>query len=286
MFQFWIRLRLIQILVDLCLLLSVFVLVYFWRVGWVFSSDLMFWEYFLHAVLAVGVWIGFMLFAMYYRIPPRSGGRGWFDIILAPVGGIISSGFLVVVYFFARSEVFSRWISLGVFVFGVLVLLLSRAFFLMLLRRAKRNKIGCYRTLVVGGNRISEHLVGALNTNTYSLHDVVGVIEPYGIYKDYKGAKVLGKLNKLEEVCEAENITAIIQCDAFEHTLSLISFCEEKNIKFELDPAWRGVFEKNLRIRETAGVKLLSFVKRDHETSSKKSFYKMVDIVLDQFFGV
>ena len=90
----------------------------------------------------------------------------------------------------------------------------------------------------------------------------------------------------MTEVCEKENVTAIIQCDAYEHTLNIISLCEEKNIKYQFDPALRGIYEKNLRIREVAGQTMISFVKRDFDSSKKRTVYALFDRVLKQVFDV
>lgn len=286
MFKRYILFRSSQVLLDFLLIYVAFLFTYFWRVGWVFSTDLMFQTFAVFAFFACGVWISFLLFTKYYRIPPRSGVRVWFDVALVVLGGLLANGFLVVTYFFSRAEVFSRMISVVGFVVGVLLLLLSQVFFRMLLRRFKQKSQQVYRTLIIGANRVAEHLVSAINSNPYVLNKVIGVIDPYGLYKDFQGAEILGKLNKLEDVCRAHEVNAIIQCDGFEHTLSLIGFCEEQKIKFEVDPALRGVFEKNLRIRETSGVNLISYVKRDFDSQSKRGIYRVIDFLLRQVFDV
>ena len=261
MFRYWINIRLAHIFVDFVLLLFIFCLVYFWRVDWVFSTDLVFQTFFLFSFLGCGLWIGFLMVLKYYRIPPRSGKRFIFDLGLMGGGGIIANSFMIVVYFFTRAELFSRWISVFCFFFGVLLLFWTRIIFLSFLRRAKRKEMGCYRTLIIGGNRIGERLVQSIGRNKYSLHKIVGVIDPYGVYKNFQGARVFGKLNKLETVCDEENITALIQCDAFEHAINLIALCEERGMSYEFDPALRGVFEDSLRVRETSGARLCSFHK-------------------------
>ncbi len=139
--------------------------------------------------------------------------------------------------------------------------------------------------MIVGSNRVAERLIYAIEKNPYAPYKIIGVIDPYGLSKEIKHSKILGKLDKLETICETEKVTAIIQCDAFEHTLNLISLCTEKDIKFQFDPALRGIFEENLRIREVAGINLISFAKRDFG-GTKKLRYRVIDFVLRQVFDV
>ena len=75
-------------------------------------------------------------------------------------------------------------------------------------------------------------IIKSIKQDKYAPHKVIGVIDPYGLEKNIKGSEILGKLNKLESLCKKENISEIIQCDGFEHTLNLISLCDEKKIKF------------------------------------------------------
>ena len=52
---------------------------------------------------------------------------------------------------------------------------------------------------------------------------------------------------------------------------------EEKDIKFQFDPALRGVYEDNLRIREVGGQAMISFVKRDFKNEKQRGKYRLID---------
>ena len=236
--------------------------------------------------------LGFSFFPKYYRIPPRSGARQSFDLLLAVFGGALAVGILIVTYFFPREILFSRLIGVYIFVFGIIWLFLTQWLFRLLLAWAKRHEKNIYKTIVVGANRVSEKLIQAIEANPYAPYKIVGVIDPYGMCKtsnfnlhSSNPVPLLGKLDRLESVCQEKGITALIQCDGFEHTLNLISLCNEKNIKFQFDPALRGVFEENLRIREVAGVTMISFVQRDF-SGRKKFIFRFIDWALRQVFDV
>ncbi len=292
----WISLRVVHIVLDLLGLYASFLLAYFVRVGWIFSTDFPFPLFALLSLGATVVWIGFLLLAKYYRIPPRSGGRVWFDIFLAVLGGVVAVGMLIVTYFFPREVLFSRLIGVYVFAFGVAWLLITQFLFRYFLALLKKKDKAVYRTLIVGANRIAEKLISSIENNSYAPYRIVGVIDPYGLYKssifNFQSSKkekgnvpMLGKLDRLEKICDDQKITALIQCDAFEHTLNLISFCDEKNIKFQFVPALRGIFEENLRLREVAGRTMISFVQRNY-TGTQKLKFRLVDWILRQVFDV
>ncbi|MCF7918171.1 hypothetical protein K9L27_04235 [Candidatus Gracilibacteria bacterium] len=290
----WIYLRIVQILVDLLGVYGAFLLSYFLRVGWILSTDFPFRPFACASIFSVIFWIGFLILSKYYRIPPRSGGRVGYDFLLALLGGSIGVGLMIVTYFFRSELFFSRLINIYSIFFGSLFLFLSQLVFRSLMALQKKRGKDVYRTLIVGANRVAEKLIQSIETNAYAPYRVVGVIDPYGLYKNSKFkisnskkdmVPLLGKLDKLEIVCHQQKITALIQCDAFEHTINLISFCDENNIKFQFDPALRGIYEENLRIREVAGQTLISFVQRDY-SGTKKTTYRIIDWILRQVFDV
>lgn len=280
----WIWLRIIQILLDIVIVWAMFLLAYFLRVHWIFSSDFPFELFALLSGAATLVWIGFLAFVKTYRLPPRSGARAWYDIILVLVGGVIAVGFLIVSYFFPREILFSRLIGVYALLLASLWLVVSQKIFRILLAKAKKRGKG-HNTLIIGANRVSEQFVARVKADRFAPFQIVGVIDPYGLVKDFNGAPLLGKLDQLESVCAKEAVTAIVQCDAFEHTLSLVSFCEEKDIKFQFLPSLRGVFEENLRLREIAGIRVGSLVQRNYSGIQKTKF-RFIDWLLRQVLDI
>lgn len=284
MSQTWIWRRMMQIVIDLILLWGMFVLAYFVRVNWLFSSDFLFTPFALTSLVAALSWIGILSLSKVYRLPPRSGGRRWFDVSMILTGGIVAVGILIVLYFFQRELIFSRLLGVYALAFGSVWLLVSQKIFRLWLATNKSHGKG-YRTLIIGANRVSEKFVSKVQKDNYAPYQIIGVIDPYGLAKTFTGTKLLGKLDQLETVCEKEKINAIVQCDAFEHTLSIVSFCEQKDIKFQFLPSLRGVFEDNLRLREIAGIRVGSLVKRDYD-GMKRTKFRLIDMILRQIFDV
>lgn len=284
---FW---RTLHILLDTMLLLSAFLLAYFIQVGWVLATDFSFARYFLLSMVGVFVWMSFLLMAKYYRLPPRHGRRAWFDWLLLVMGGGIAVGVLIVGYFFPWGILFSRWIPVMIIFFGVAFLWGTHAAFIYRLKYFNAHSDQVYQTLIVGANRVAESLIQKIMSNQLAPYRVVAAIDPYGLNKSkeltqYK-IPIIGKLDKLQPAIDQRGITAVIQCDAFEHTLNILSLCDEQHIKYEFVPALRGINEKSLRIRELSGVTLISYAKRDYEKRPTQFGYRWGDIILRQIFGI
>ena len=284
MSQTWIWRRMIQIVLDLFIVWGMFLLAYFVRVEWVFSTDLLFQPFAITSLAASVAWVGILALSKVYRLPPRSGARRGFDVAMILTGGVVAVGVLIVLYFFQQELVFSRLLGIYALAFGSVWLLISQKIFRLWLANAKIKGRG-YRTLIIGANRVSEKFVSRVQYDNYAPFQIVGVIDPYGLAKTFTGTKLLGKLDQLETVCAKEKITAIVQCDAFEHTLSIVSFCEEHDIKFQFLPSLRGVFEDNLRLREIAGIRVGSLVQRNYKGVQLTKF-RLIDALLRQIFDV
>lgn len=286
MFRTLIYLRFGNIFLDFLLINLAFSLAYFVRVGWIFSTDFEYMPYALTSLGASIFWLFFLLFARYYKIPPRYGKKQIYNIILSGLGGILSVATLILIYYFQRELLPSRLITLYILIFGTFFLTLSSALFRALLRWQKQRSILTYRTLIIGANPVSEKMIDRIKNNPYALHQIIGVVDPYGVYKSIEGSEILGKLDKLEVLCQTHNINCILQCDAYEQALSIIAFCEDKNVKYEALINLRGIMEENVRLRNIADKTVLSYVDRNFESSTKKHRYRIFDAVLHQVFDI
>ena len=281
----WIWVRLAQMGFDFCVIYAAFLLAYFWRVGWVFSTDFDFGVFATISFFAAGLWSGFLVLTKYYRLPIRSGKRAFFDFVLIFLGGVIGVSFLILAYFFNRELFFSRLINGYVIFFGGGGLILSQMLFRTILAHLRKNQAHVYRTLIIGANRVAERIIRSIENDRFAPHRVVGVIDPYGLEKNIGNLQISGKLDRLESICQQKKVSEIIQCDGFEHTINVISFCERAGIKYQFEPALRGIFEENLRVRDVAGYPMISFVQRDF-SGAKKKWWKILDFLQRQIFDI
>lgn len=269
-------------LLDGVLLWGSFVLAYFLRVGFIFSTDVVFEPYALVSFFASGIWVLVLMLTRYYTIPPMGPRK---SLLVIALGGACATGFLLAAYFFNVGGFFSRLMNLYAFGFGVVALLITDGLFRAYAKKIKASKKYTHKTLIIGANRIAERIIQRVNKDPFAAYEFVGVLAPYGLHKNIKGSKVLGKLNMFEDICKNEGVTAVIQCDGFEHTISIISYCDENNIQFQFVPSLRGIFEENLRIRRVAETQMISFVQRDF-SGKKKTLYWWIDAALQHVFDI
>ena len=107
MIRKWVIWRCWQIMIDFLGILLSFVLAYFVRVGWIFSSEFQITPYIYYAAMSSLVWSGLLVMGKLYRIPPKN--NHWIipEIIKILSAGIVGIGALVVSYFFQRELFFS-----------------------------------------------------------------------------------------------------------------------------------------------------------------------------------
>ena len=105
--------RFIHIIIDFLGIFSAFLLAYFLRIGWIFSSDFLFWPYAKASFFASIIWVLFLLFTRFYKIfPENSRTEKLLQGFKIFGGGVLAVGFLIVFYFFKSDLFFSRMINL------------------------------------------------------------------------------------------------------------------------------------------------------------------------------
>lgn len=225
--------RLWHILFDVALVFSAFILGYFIRVNFVMSTEVPFWPYAGIAVLAAGAWAGIMAAGGYYKLQTSStGALRWLLRIAGGFGGI---AVLMGGHFFWQKLLFSRLMSFYSLIFGLIVLLLSFWMFEQYCIAQKTNpqkQKNLKKTLIVGGGRNAEEIIEEIKKDPYAGLQVVGVIDPSGIYKTVKGAEVLGKMNKIESIIMSENIDFILQVNGFEQAENIASLAIKKGLSY------------------------------------------------------
>jgi FlaA1/EpsC-like NDP-sugar epimerase len=275
-------LRVLHIVADGMLIWGSFVLAYFIRVGFIFSTDVPFGPYAWVSLFAAAVWSLVLLLTRYYKVPPLG---IWKSMIFVFLGAACSTGFLLAAYFFNVGGFFSRLMTLYAIGLAFCALASTNGIFRAYAGHMKKHSKYLHKTLIIGANRIAERLIDRINKDPFAAYEIVGVLDPYGIHKKIEHSTILGKMNAFEYVCEREKVTAVIQCDGFEHTISIISYCDENKIQFQFVPSLRGVFEDNLRMRRIAQTHMISFVQRDF-VGSKKTAYWWIDAILWHVFDI
>lgn len=235
------KLRFVLAVVDYGVVLGAFVLAYWLRLGTFARTDFLFNDYLQVAGVASLVWlvvlIGFRAYALGRKLLC---GFTVSRILLANVVGV---AFFVLLFYFWKYEFYSRWLIVYTFVLASGLVLLTHFLAGVVRRILVGRGIGLTRILVIGTNRPAEKIIRHL-IDSHSSYRPVAILDAYGSsQKEIAGVPVLGKLNKLEAVAEQKEIEMLIQADDVEHTFNLVSFCQEKGIRYLLLPNLLGMVQ-------------------------------------------
>ena len=252
-----------QILLDAFYIFIAFALAYVIRIGSFQSSDFPFWPYISISFSVTIAWIGFLIFARVYTFDQNPKTFRHFQRIV--FGGIVGISAFSLTFFFTQKVFFSRLILVYLFLFATFFLVLNHLFFHWISKELHKKGIGVARTLIIGTNRRAIELIHHLITNG-SYHHPVAILDGYGSkQKEIKNVPVLGKLDVLEKVVEENNIDQIIQTDNIEHTINLIQFSKQKNLRYAMLPSLLGMFEGTEKVARIEGIPIV-------RVESKKSF--------------
>jgi FlaA1/EpsC-like NDP-sugar epimerase len=246
-----IKLKILQIAVDALLVFSAFMLAYFLRVGFIFSTDFPFGKYVSIAAITVPVTLVFMFFARAYKLTQQV--NSWRHVERVAFVAIENVAVFIVLYYFAFRQFFSRMILVYIFVFTFVLVYLWHQLFRWILQKSSEREIGVYRTLVIGANRPAEEIIKRLVLAQSHLKPVA-IIDASGTGKTIiAGVPVVGKMDMFERAIAAHRIDHILQTDHLEQTLNIINYALQNNIKYVMTPELLGIFQGHQTMEEIEG---------------------------------
>jgi exopolysaccharide biosynthesis polyprenyl glycosylphosphotransferase len=241
-----------------------------WVANWrpvLFSINLPFERYF-GLVLLISIFL-LALFAIsgLYKIRRANGIlEDLAHIFIATSAGLA----LVIIYSFARREwfdsrflIFAAWILAVLFViFGRIILRAIQKFLV------RRYQIGSHNVLVIGGDGISEDMIGEIKGRPSLGYNLVRYFSDLD-------------LEKIKEATKQETVDDIILANpdfAREQVLGLVDFCEEQHINFKFVPNLFQTLTINIDF-DTLGALPLIELKRTALDGWGKIIKRLVDIL-------
>lgn len=239
------------LLTDLLIFIGSYVLAYFLRVGWIFSSDFPFDRYIVTAVLVSPLWLITLastrtFFLTHRQTTPRNG-------TYIAYAGIVGIALFTLVYYFEYTEFFSRALLLSALVLQIVLTWVWHIAYDAFRRNRLRASPPAFPTLLVGVTRETATLIKHLRDRRSALVPVA-ILENRGIKeKEIEGVPVIGKLNKLDETLTSKHITHLIQCSDLEQSINLLSACRKEGITYMLLPSVLGIIERDEHIESLEG---------------------------------
>jgi len=257
-----IYLKVLQVVVDALLILAAFVLAYFLRIGFYFSTEFSFQNYALIALATLPITLLFMFFIRAYKLSQQI----WSVRHLQRLTFVaLENVFLfMILYYFTFREFFSRLILIYLFFLTLAFTYAWHLCFRWILKKASSKEMGIYRALIIGTNRPAEAIVRMLITEKSHIKPVAAINAHGGSKKMLHGVPVVGKMNLFEKTIADHDIDIIIQVDHLEQSLNIINYALANNIKYLMPPELLGIFQGHQAIEEVEGMPFLKVHKKKH----------------------
>lgn len=246
---------------DVLIFLASYLLAYFLRVGFIFSTDFPIDRYLLTVILVSPVWLALLIGTRTFALMRKQLSLRTLSYI--GIAAIAALSLFLLSYYFLYGLFFSRLLLVYALLLSIILPWGWHLFFGWLSRTMMRGKTPTYPTLIIGATREAAALIRSMNANKSPLTPVA-ILDGRGTKETaIDGVPVEGKLNKLEETIRKYNITHLIQCSDLEQSINLLSACENLGITYIILPSVLGMVKGDERI-ESLETKPVTVV-RPHE---------------------
>ncbi|NOS68104.1 MAG: hypothetical protein HOO67_07150 [Candidatus Peribacteraceae bacterium] len=236
---------------DYALFLAAYAFAYFFRVGWIFSSDLPFHDY-MTAVAISGIpWLAFLATTRTFGLTRNQ--RSPRNAAYIAYASVLGIAFVTLVYFFLFQGIFSRMLVIEAAVLSAVTTWTWHMAMGFIMRAVLISGHPVYPTLIVGVTRETRTLLKHLRERR-SVLVPVAILDASGVKeKEIEGVPVKGKLDKLEETLRDFGITHVLQCSDLEQSINLLGACRAHGITYMLLPSVLGIVEQDERVESLEG---------------------------------
>lgn len=244
-------LLLFWLLTDYLLFTGTYALAYFFRVGWIFSSDLLFRHYML-AVVASGIpWLLSLVMTRTFGLTRNQ--RSARNAAYIAYSSVIGVSFVALTYFFLFQRIFSRMLVMEAAFLNAVATWAWHMIMGFIMRATLTGASPSFPTLVIGVTRETRALLKHLNERR-SVLVPVAILDASGVKdREIAGVPVKGKLDKLDGVLNEFRITHVLQCSDLEQTINLLSVCRARGITYMLLPSVLGIVAQDERVESLEG---------------------------------
>lgn len=244
-------LLILWLLSDYAIFLGAYALAYFFRVGWILSSDLPF-HYYMTAVAVSGIpWLAFLATTRTFGLTRNQ--RSPRNAAYIAYAAILGVAFVTLIYFFLFQQVFSRMLVIEASALSAVATWAWHMIMGLLMRVALIHPSPVFPTLVIGVTRETRTLLKHLRERR-SVLVPVAILDASGVKeKEIEGVPVKGKLDRLEQTLQDFGITHVLQCSDLEQSINLLGACRAHGITYMLLPSVLGIVELDERVESLEG---------------------------------
>jgi FlaA1/EpsC-like NDP-sugar epimerase len=261
-------LLILWLVTDLIVFLKSYMLAYFMKVGWIFSTDLPVQQFLIAVAIAAVPWLLALATTRTFALTRSQSTLR--NLIYIAYACVMGAAFVTLAHYFLFGTLFSRMLLIEAAVISMVATFVWHMIFEWILRVSLNKSPASFPTLIVGLTRESRMLINTLKKNKSPLCPV-GIIVPEGTSeKEVEGVPVLGKLPKLEEALTKMGITHLIQASDLEQSLNLLGMCRTHGLHYLLLPP-SGDFLEKLHQRPNSNTEWPGKLARRPSSSSKRS---------------
>ncbi len=240
---------------DALLFIVSFILAYFVRVGWIFSTNFPFAAFLAVVIGTTPLWLLILMFQRTFRLTDTQADTKHFLSLLW--SNIVGVALFALAYFFVYDLFFSRLLLVEAFLFSTVILWFWHMFFTALARRSLWRDPPAFPTLIIGATREAAKLIETLQRKKNPLRPVA-ILDGRGTtLKALHGVPIIGKLDKLEETLDRHHISHLIQCSDIEQSLNLLSVCRNRSLTYLLLPSVLGIVERDEQVESLENVAVM-----------------------------
>lgn len=234
---------------DLILFLACYGAAYFWRVGFILSTDHPFDKHMIVALLIAPFWLSLLTVTRIFALTRKQLSVRSFAYIAYAAATAVA--LFALGYYFIYGSFFSRLLLIYAFLLTAVLTWTWHILFEKIKGRVLRACPPVFPTLIIGITRESTRLIKQMNKNRHPLKPVAVLDARGSKEKEIAGVPVRGKLNKFEEVLN-EGITHVIQCSNLEQTVNILQICQQKGVTYGLLPSLLGTLrvDENIFIED------------------------------------
>lgn len=236
---------------DYILFCAAYALAYFFRVGWILSTDLPFHQYMASVALSGIPWLTLLATTRTFALTRNQ--RTLRNAAYIAYTSVVGVAFVALIYFFLFQQIFSRELLLTACALSILGTWAWHMIMGFLMRWTLTVSPPVFPTLVIGVTRETRALLKHLRERRgvlvpVAILDVSGVKE-----NEIEGVPVKGKLDRLEQALHEFGITHVLQCSDLEQSINLLSACRAHGITYMLLPSVLGIVERDERVESLEG---------------------------------
>ena len=202
----------------------------------------------------------------------------------------IGMGFyIIILYLFVREIHYSRTMMALFYVLNIFITALSRLILRKALRTLRKRGFNLKHVLVVGYSRAAEAYIDRLQWNPQWGYSVCGIlddnVEPGTLYK---GVKVLGDIDMLQQVLPENNLDEIaiaLALKDYDRLEEIVGICEKSGVHTKFVPDYNSLIPSRPYTEDMMGLPVIN-IRYVPLSNAGNAFMKRVMDVVGSLFGI